>query len=413
MKYDSLHDSEDYDSLKSNFEKLKKDYPDDTSIDRIYFNKLEKFDKKEESEKIKDEIINRLIHRIEKEPQNFNLRYKLSILYQHTFKEYEKSIEIYKFLIENNYKIDDVSDRALLYFKLHYCYENLKEYEKSINTLESSIDELNNHLESIKNSTLFSSSKDFNIQKINELMGENYKNIGHIYSKLKDERLVENYLKAIKLNPSLTYWYLAVGGWYYQKNDFENYQKYMDLWVETKEYFINNYNKKNKPIMLNNQLKSYILRLFEIGDEEKSLNLCKNLIHNDVSDYELPNIFSLLTEYYLIKKSKTEKQYSKWVKSKQSRFKKLKKKLNNYIKTHPDFELMSRIKYVPYSWRKIDMEQTRKRAKSKQVEEKSIINALHELENDIFLVSQLFETSPYIIIKIMIHSNKDHLKLFQ
>ena len=53
MNYDLLHNSEDYDSLKSNFNKLKEEFPNDFDLDEIYSRKLEKFDKIEESDKIK------------------------------------------------------------------------------------------------------------------------------------------------------------------------------------------------------------------------------------------------------------------------------------------------------------------------------------------------------------------------
>lgn len=187
----------------------------------------------------------------------------------------------------------------------------------------------------------------------------------------------------------------------------------MDLWIDTNDYFELRRRKKNHPKMLSIILKSYILKLFEIGKEEKSLNLCKDLIHKKNSDYELPNIFSLLNEYYLIKKSKTEKQYDKWLKSKKFRFKNLKKKLNGFIRTNPEFELSSSIKHEPYSWRNPDLQLLRKRGKSREIENQSIIKALDELENDIFLVSELFETTPYQVIKVQINSNKNHLKLLK
>ena len=53
---------------------------------------------------------------------------------------------------------------------------------------------------------------------------------------LKDARLVENYLKAIKLKPSLIFHYVTVGKWYLQNEDYENYIKYMDLWVDADDY---------------------------------------------------------------------------------------------------------------------------------------------------------------------------------
>ena len=410
MKYDLLHNSKDYNSLKSSFDKLKKEFPNDFYIDEIYSRKLEKFDKIEESEKVKREIVKKYLNRIKKEPEEYSLRYDLSIFYQHTLKEYDKSIEIYRFLIDEKYKIDDISERDLLYFKLYLCHENQKEHKESINTLKSSIEELNNHLESLKKSTLFSSNTNVSIQKINELIGENYKRIGHLY---RDEKLVDNYLQAIKFNPNLTFWYTSIGKWYLQNEDYENYIKYMDLWIDTNDYFELRRRKKNHPKMLSIILKSYILKLFEIGKEEKSLNLCKDLIHKKNSDYELPNIFSLLNEYYLIKKSKTEKQYDKWLKSKKFRFKNLKKKLNGFIRTNPEFELSSRIKNEPYSWRNPDLQLLRKRGKSREIENQSIIKALDELENDIFLVSELFETTPYQVIKVQINSNKNHLKLLK
>ena len=408
MKYDLLHNSKDYNSLKSSFDKLKKEFPNDFYIDEIYSRKLEKFDKIEESEKVKREIVKKYLNRIKKEPEEYSLRYDLSIFYQHTLKEYDKSIEIYRFLIDEKYKIDDISERDLLYFKLYLCHENQKEHKESINTLKSSIEELNNHLESLKNSTLFSSNTDVSTQKINELIGENYKRIGHLY---RDEKLVDNYLQAIKFNPNLTFWYTSIGKWYLQNEDYENYIKYMDLWIDTNDYFELRRRKKNHPKMLSIILKSYILKLFEIGKEEKSLNLCKDLIQKENSDYEIPNIFSLLNEYYLIKKFKTEKQYEKWIKSKKFKFKNLKKKLDEFIQSNPDYELKSKIKYAPYSWRNPDLEVLRNRKKSREIEEKSIIKAIDELENDIFLVSELFETSSYEIIKIQINSNKNHLKL--
>ena len=410
MKYDLLHNSKDYNSLKSNFDKLKKEFSNDFHVDEIYSRKLEQFDKIEESDKIKKKVVEKYLDKIEKEPKDFNLRYDLSIFYQHTLKEYDKSIEIYRFLIENKYKIDDVTDRDLLHFKLHLCYDNKDKNEESINTLKSSIEELNNHLESLKNSTLFSSNTDVSIQKINELIGQNYKRIGRL---CRDEKLVDNYLQAIKFNSSLTFCYTSIGKWYLQNEDFENYIKYMDLWFDTNDYFELRRRKKSHPRMLSIILKSYILKLFEIGKEEKSLNLCMDLIHKRNSDYELPNIFSLLNEYYLIKKSKTEKQYDKWLKSKQFRFKNLKKKLNEFIRTNPEFELSSRIKYEPYSWRNPDLKLLRKRGESMEIENQSIIKALYELENDIFLVSVLFETTPYQIIKVQINSNKNHLKLLK
>ena len=413
MNYNLLHKSENYDSLKSNFNKLKEEFPNDFYLDEIYSRKLEKFDKNEESDKIKKEIVERYLDRIKKEPENYSLRYDLSIFYQHTLKEYDKSIKIYRFLIDSKYKIDDVSDRDLLHFKLHLCYDNKDKHVESINIFKSSIEELNNHLQSLKNSTLFSNNSDVSIQKINELIGENYKRIGHIYGKLKDKRLVDNYLKAIKYNPHLTFWYISIGGYYLKNQDLNNYEKYMDLWVDTCDYYNFRIRKKNNPKMLSHFLKSYILKLFEIGKEEKSLNLCLDLIQEKTGDYELPNIFSLLNEFYLIKKSKTEKQYEKWVKSKQFRFKNLKKRLDNFIQTNSQFELSSRIKHEPYSWKNPDFELLKKRRKSLEVEEKSILNALKELENDIFLVSELFETTPYQIIKIHMNSNKNHLKLIK
>ena len=413
MKYDLIHNSEDYDSLKSNFDKLKKKIPNDFHVDEIYSRKLEQFDKIEESDKIKKEVVQKYLDRIEKEPKDYDLRYDLSIFYQHTLKEYDKSIEIYRFLIENKYKIDDVSDRDLLHFKLHLCYDNLKEYDKSINVLESSIEELNNHLQSLKNSTLFSNNSDVSIQKINELIGENYKRIGHIYGKLKDKRLVDNYLKAIKYNPHLTFWYISIGGYYLKNQDLNNYEKYMDLWVDTCDYYNFRIRKKNNPKMLSHFLKSYILKLFEIGKEEKSLSICKNLLNEENDDFELPNIYALLNEYHLIRRTRTEKQFEKWMKSKRFRFKNLKKKLDEFIHNNPDFELKSKIKYEPYSWRNPDLDVLRKRRKSMEIEKKSIINSLVELENDIFLVSELFESTPYEIIKILINSNKNHLKLLK
>ena len=411
MNYDLLHNSEDYDSLKSNYYILKKEFPSDFNLDEIYSRKLENFGKIEESDKIKKEIVERYIERINKEPDDYSLRYDLSIFYQHTLKEYHKSIEIYRFLIENKYKIDDVSDRDLLHFKLHLCYENLGEYEKSIKIFNSSIEELNNQLETLKNSTLFSSNSDVSIKKINELIGENYKRIGHLYSKLKDKRLVKNYLKAIELNPSLTYWYISIGGWYFQNQDYNNYQKYMDLWIDTDEYFELRVRKKNKPRMLSITLKTYILQLFQIGFEGKSLNLCRELIQKVDSDYELPNIYSILNELELIKKSKTEKQYLNWVKSKQFRFKNLKKKLHDYLESNPEFKLnhLSSLKMDDIK----NSDNLKKSIKSMKIQEKSILNALKELENDIFLVSELFETTPYQIIKIHMNSNKNHLKLLK
>ena len=173
MNYNLLHKSENYDSLKSNFNKLKEEFPNDFYLDEIYSRKLEKFDKNEESDKIKKEIVERYLDRIKKEPEDYSVRYDLSIFYQHTLKEYDKSIKIYRFLIDSKYKIDDVSDRDLLHFKLYLCYEKLGEYEKSINTLNSSIEELNNQLESLKNSTLFSSNSDVSIKKINEFSNKN------------------------------------------------------------------------------------------------------------------------------------------------------------------------------------------------------------------------------------------------
>ena len=411
MKYDLLHNSKDYDSLKSNFDKLKKEIPFDFHAYEIYSRKLEQFDKIEESDIIKKEIVQRYLKRIQEKPEDYSSRYDLSIFYQHTLKEYEKSIEIYRFLIDNKYKIDDVSDRNLLFIKLHQCYDNLKEYDISINVLESSIEELNNQLEALKNSTLFSNNSDVSIKKINGLIGKNHKWIGHIYKKLNDEKLVINYLKAIEYSTEHYYWYNVIGIYYLKKGNFDNYEKYMDLLVDTGDYYELRIRKKNNPRMLSSYLKSYILKLFEIGKEEKSLNLCMDLIQEKTGDYELINIFSLLYEFSLIRKSKTEKQFDKWVKSKQSRFKKLKKKLDEYIKINPEFELSSNIKYEPYSWKNPDMEQIRKRVKSKKIEEKSILNSLIELENDVFLVSKLFETTSYHVIKILIYSNKNHLKL--
>jgi len=413
MNYNLLHNSDDYDSLKSNYNILKEEFPSDFHLDEIYSRKLEDFGKIEESDKVKKEIVERYIERINKEPEDYSLRYDLSIFYQHTLKEYQKSIKIYRFLIENKYKIDDVSNRDLLHIKLYLCYENLGEYEHSINTLNSSIEELNNQLESLKNSTLFSSNSDVSIKKINELIGENYKRIGHQYRKLNDEKLVTYYLKAIEYSTEHSYWYTSISDWYFQNQDYDNYQKYMDLWIDTDEYFEFRVRKKNKPRMLSITLKKYILQLFQIGFEVKSLNLCRELIQKTESDYELPNIFSILNEFDLIKKSKTEKQYIKWVKSKQLRFKNLKKKLHDYLENNPEFELSSRIKYEPFSWKNPDIERTRKRVKSKKIEEKSILNALKELENDIFLVSELFETTPYQIFKIQMNSDKNHLKLLK
>ncbi|MDA9176891.1 hypothetical protein N9O11_01850, partial [Flavobacteriaceae bacterium] len=73
MKYDLLHNSKDYNSLKSNFDKLKKEFPNDFHIDEIYSRKLEKFDKIEESEKVKREIVKKYLNRIKKEPEEYSL----------------------------------------------------------------------------------------------------------------------------------------------------------------------------------------------------------------------------------------------------------------------------------------------------------------------------------------------------
>ena len=59
------------------------------------------------------------------------------------------------------------------------------------------------------------------------------------------------------------------------------------------------------------------------------------------------------------------------------------------------------------------MELLRKMRKSREVEEQSIIKALDELENDIFLVSELFETTPYEIIKVQIKHNRKHLNMLK
>ena len=45
MKYDLLYRAKDYELLKSNFDKLKKEFPNDFYLDEIYSRKLEKFDK--------------------------------------------------------------------------------------------------------------------------------------------------------------------------------------------------------------------------------------------------------------------------------------------------------------------------------------------------------------------------------
>lgn len=68
----------------------------------------------------------------------------------------------------------------------------------------------------------------------------------------------------------------------------------MDLWVDKNDYFKLKTRKKNHPRMLSITLKSYILKLFEIVKEEKSLKLCKDLIQKGNSDYEISNIFYLL-----------------------------------------------------------------------------------------------------------------------
>ena len=41
------------------------------------------------------------------------------------------------------------------------------------------------------------------------------------------------------------------------------------------------------------------------------------------------------------------------------------------------------------------------------------MNVINELDNDIFLVSKLFETTSYENIQIFINSNKNHLKLLK
>ena len=80
---------------------------------------------------------------------------------------------------------------------------------------------------------------------------------------------------------------------------------------------------------------------------------------------------------------------------------------------NPEFELNSRIKHEPYSWRNPDLEKIRKRKKSKEIEDKLVINAIKELENDIFLVSELFETTPYKIINVQLKHDRKHLKMFE
>ncbi|MDB4673883.1 hypothetical protein OAF04_00005, partial [Flavobacteriaceae bacterium] len=75
MKYDLLHNSKDYDSLKSNFDILKKEIPDDLHVYEIYSRKLEQFDKIEESDIIKKEIVQRYLKRIQEKPEDYSSRY--------------------------------------------------------------------------------------------------------------------------------------------------------------------------------------------------------------------------------------------------------------------------------------------------------------------------------------------------
>ena len=50
--------------------------------------------------------------------------------------------------------------------------------------------------------------------------------------------------------------------------------------------------RKNNLRILSINLKSYILKLFVIGKEEKSLDLFEDLIQKENSGYEISNIFS-------------------------------------------------------------------------------------------------------------------------
>ena len=113
MNYQLLHYSKDYDSLKLNFDKLKKKTQTTLVTTESILKNLKIL------KKLRNHLKSRrnrtdIFKEIEEEPENYNLRYDLSYFYKNN-KDYDKSIKIFKFLIDKKYMIDDFPGRDGLY----------------------------------------------------------------------------------------------------------------------------------------------------------------------------------------------------------------------------------------------------------------------------------------------------------
>ncbi len=399
----------DYKNSRKIFDEIIKKNPTKLEYKRSYAEQIKReFEEIEIGNSILVELEQDYLKLIDTNPHDWNTYMTLGYMcgglkdYEKSLKYFEKARDILSEDITND-------NLTLAFFKISSLKEKLNDFKGAIECFDTTINTYEYLISLQENKKNIKILSDYTLK-----LSDEYKRRGHIKRRIKNKGFIKDYKKAFELNPAHAYWMSVIGEFYFEKKDYDNYQKYLDLWIDTDDFFELRIRKKNHPKMLSITLKSYILKLFEIGKEKKSLNLCKELIQKEITDHELPNIFSLLNEFYLIKKSKTEIQYSKWVKSKRFRLKKLKKKLDEFIETNPDFELSSRIKYEPSEWKKPNYwELLKKRRKSREVEEKLIMNALDELENDIFLASELFETKPYKLINVQLKHNRKHLRMFE
>jgi hypothetical protein len=394
-----------FEDLEIKFKKLDKEFKDEIKMLEEYSKKLRYFQKDDLQKQINTKIEKKYLKLIDNKSYDFKLHCNLSIFYEWIFKDYKKAIEVYKGLLKNVNK-KDFDEIVGFYTRLANCYKRIEDFDKAISVKKQ-------HIEFLKKNDIKESNSQYKDgNNANSKLGEQYRFMGHLFYELNDERLVKFYKTAFKYESSNIIWYSNVAAFYFKNNDFNNYQKYMDLLIDSdisNLYSPRKFDARGKILdykVFRPSVKSYILELYRLGEIAKSIKICESFMVLDHDDIILSNIYLLLVEYGYIKKKLTKSKFDKLVKSKQKRFKVLKKKLNEFIKSKPSFKLNIVTPYTGNDYFRNLIVDNR----SRSIQRKLIKNALIKLDNDIFLVADLFQTSLLSIMNEYININKAYLK---
>ena len=394
--YSEFRKCRTFKSLENTFISFLKKEKDNIQFYIDYSKRLKYFNQEDLQKKINKKIEKKYLKLIKNNTYDFHLQKKLSYFYEWISREYTKAIEVYRDLLKNVDK-DNYDEIPGLYSRLSNCYKRLEDYDKAISVKKQHIKFLK------KNDIKESNSKHKDGSSTLIRIGEQYRYLGHIYYKLNDKRLIKYYKEAFYYDSENIQWFSSIAKYYLKKEDLKNYEKYMDLFLSSDDKDLM-YSGKFKE-RFHYSIKSYILKLYRSGKHKKSLEICKNIINKKHNDFQIIYIYLLLNEQKLIKENLTKKKFDKWTQSKEKKFKALKKKLDEFIKSKPSFILNVVTPYTGHDYFSNLIDDN----KSRQIQKRLIKNALNKLDNDIFLVADLFKTSPRSIIIEYININKPYL----